>query len=105
MECIYLLFNATKILVVYYSYDKNFENQKDVINLVLKIENLLRTRRMRNLSIASKITIFKTLAILKIVHLALVKVFSDSIILELDKIKNHFIWKNSNLKTKQDTLC
>ena len=47
-----------------------------------------------------------TPAILEIVvHLALVKVIPNSIILELDKIQKHFIWKNSNPKIKQDTLC
>ena len=39
------------------------------------------------------------------VHLALVKVVPISTILELDKIKKHFIWKNGNPKIKQDTLC
>ena len=38
MKCIDLMFNAIKILRVYYSYDKNFENQEKFINLVLKIE-------------------------------------------------------------------
>ena len=60
---------------------------------------------MRNLSISSKTTVFKTFAISKIVHLALAKVIPDSVILELDKIKKHSIWKNSSPKTKQDTLC
>ena len=39
-----------------------------------------------------------------VVHLALVKVIPNSIILELDKIQKHFIWKNSNPKIKQDTF-
>ena len=60
---------------------------------------------MRNLSIEGKITVFKTLAISKIVHIALVKVIPNSVILERDKIKKHFIWKNGNPKIKQDTLC
>ena len=60
---------------------------------------------MRNLSIAGKITAFKTLAISKIVHLTSVKVIPISIILELDKIKKHFILKNGNPKIKQGTLC
>ena len=60
---------------------------------------------MQNLSIAGKITVFKTLALSKIVHLALVKVTPNSVILELDKTKKHFVWKNSNPKIKQDTLC
>ena len=60
---------------------------------------------MWNLSIAVKITVFKTLAISKIVHLALVKVIPISTIRELNKIKKHFIWKNGNPKIKQFTLC
>ena len=60
---------------------------------------------MQNLSITGKITVFKTLAISKIAYLASVKVIPNSVILELDKIKQHFIWKNRNPKTNQDTLC
>ena len=101
-----MLFNAIKILAVYYSYEKNFENQENfIINLVLKIEKLLKLWRMQNLSIVGKITLFKTLAISKKIHLALVKGIPNSVILELDKIKKHFIWKNGNPKIKQDTLC
>ena len=47
-----------KILGVYYSYDENLENQENFINLVLKIEKLLRLWGVRNLSIAGKITVF-----------------------------------------------
>ena len=101
-----MLFNAIKILAVYYSYEKNFENQENfIINLVLKIEKLLKLWRMQNLSIVGKITLFKTLAISKKIHLALVKGIPNSVILELDKIKKHFIWKNGNPKIRQDTLC
>ena len=46
----------------------------------------------------------KTLTILKIVHLALVKVIAKAIILQ-HKMKNYFIWKNGNPKIKQATLC
>ena len=40
----------------------------------------------------------------KIVRLALVKLVPNSIILEFDKIKKHFIWENGNPKIKQATL-
>ena len=94
MECIDLMFNSIKVLGVYCSYDKNFEKQENFINLVLKIEKLQRLWRMQNLSIAGKIIVFKTLAISKIVRPALVNIIPNSIILELDKIKKSFIWKN-----------
>ena len=60
---------------------------------------------MRDLSIAGKITVFETLAISKIVHLALVKTIPNSIIQELNKIQKEFIWKTRNPKIKHDTLC
>ena len=53
------------------------------------------------ISIAGKITVFRTLAQSKIAHLALVKVIPNSFILELDEIKKQFIWKNGNPKIKQ----
>ena len=105
MECIDLMFNSIKILGVYYSHDKNLENQGNFRNLILKIEKLLTLWRMQILSVAGKITVFNTLAISKIAHLALVKVTSISTIFEFDKIKKHFIWKNGNLKIIQNTLC
>ena len=85
MKCIDLMFNAIKNLGVYYSYDQNFEMQENIIDLLLKIEELLRLWRMRKLSIAGNTTIFKTPAISKIVHLALVKVVPNSVILKLIK--------------------
>ena len=60
---------------------------------------------MQNLSIAGNITVFNTIAISKIVHLASAKVIPNSVILEPDKIKKHFIWKIGNPKIKQDTIC
>ena len=56
---------------------------------------------MQNLSILGKITAFETLAISKIAHLPLVKVTPISAILELNKIKKHFVWKSSNPKINQ----
>ena len=74
------------------------------MNLVFEIAKLLSFCRMRNLSVVGKITKFKTLAVSKIVHLALVKVIPISTILELNEIKKHFTRKNGNPKIKQDIL-
>ena len=101
MECIDLMFNEIKISGVYYSNDKKFKNQESFRDLVLKIEKLWRTR---NLSITGKITLFKTLAISKIVHLALVSIIPNSIILELDKIKSNLHGKMALLKLKRPSF-
>ena len=41
MECMDLMFNANKILGVYYLYDRNLENQEDFMNPVLKNRKLI----------------------------------------------------------------
>ena len=61
MECIDLIFNTIKILGVYYSYDKDFENQENFINLVLKIEKLLRFRECETYLLQVKLPYLKLL--------------------------------------------
>ena len=41
----------------------------------------------------------------KIVHFTSVKVIPISVILELDKIKKQFVWKNGNPKIKRGIFC
>ena len=53
----------------------------------------LQIWKMKDFSIAGKITVFKTLAISKIVNLALVKTIPNSIIQELNKIQKKLYGK------------
>ena len=59
---------------------------------------------MRALYITGEITVFKTPAISKIVHLALVKVIPNSVSLELDKIKSILFGKMAILKLNRTTF-
>ena len=59
---------------------------------------------MRQLTVEGRIVIFKTLAISKIVYLALLTNTPNIITDELKKIEKKFIWNNSTLKIKQETL-
>ena len=52
---------------------------------------------MRQLTIEDKILIFETLAIPKVVYLALVKDLLFSTIAQLGKIQKQFIWKREIL--------
>ena len=74
------------------------EIQENFKKHIIKIEKNLRIWSMIDLSIAGKITVFKTLAISKIVHLALVKTIPNSIIQELGKIKKNLSAKLAILK-------
>ena len=49
---------------------------------------------MQQPTIESKVLIFKTLAISKVLHPILVKNVPPSVIPQLDKIQEQFIWKN-----------
>ena len=68
MRNINLKKNTVKILGVHYSYNKELENEKNFKNYMQKIETVLKIWRMGNLTLEGKITIFKTLAISKIIY-------------------------------------
>ena len=55
---------------------------------------------MRNLTLEGKISVFKALAVTKIVNLALITNIPTSTMKELNKIQSKYIWKNKNPKIK-----
>ena len=59
---------------------------------------------MSSLNIDKKIMSFKTMALSKVVYLALLTVVPNHIIDELTKIQTNFIWKNTPAKIKHKTL-
>ena len=59
---------------------------------------------MRHLSLECKITIFKSLALSKIVHLALLTIVLKDVIEELNEIQKKFPWPNKECKIKHGTL-
>ena len=94
-----------KVLGIHLSYNKKLETEEKFIRHVWKIEKVLKLWRMWNLTLEGKITIFKTLAISKIIHLSLVTNVPTQIINELNKIQKEFSWNGSNPKIKHSTLC
>ena len=75
------------------------------MNQIVKIQNILKLRKLRNLTIQGRIAVFKSLAISKLIHLALVTEIPTTTINLLTKIQMEFIWKGKNLKIKNSTLC
>ena len=85
MRCVNLHEDTTKILGIHYWYNKQLENEENFKKYITKIENVLKLWRARNLSLEEKITVFKSLALSKRTHLALVKTIPPSIIDQLNK--------------------
>ena len=105
MECIDLTKHSVKILGIHFSYNKKIENEENFIKLIKKMENVLKIWKTRNLKVQGKITIFKTLAILKVIHLALVTNAPHVIIDQLNKSQKDFIWNRKHPKIRHSTLC
>ena len=59
-----------KILGIYFSCNHTFEQEKNFLNHIVKIKNILRLLKLINLTIEERIFVFKSLAIPKIIHLA-----------------------------------
>ena len=95
VECVNLLTNAIKILGIYFSYNKELENEKNFLDHTTKLQKIWK---MRNLPLHGKITIFKTLALSKIIHLALATNVLTATIESLSKIQKEFLWGKMSLR-------
>ena len=105
MVCIELMEDIVTILGIYLSYNKKVEQEKNFLSHIVKIQNILKLCKLRNLIIEGRIANFKLFAISNIIHLALVTEIPISIINLLYKIEMEFIWKGQNPKIKHSTLC
>ena len=69
-----------KILRVYFLYNKNLEPNNNFSEHIVKIENILRLWRMRQLTLEGRIMVFKSLAFSKVMHLLLIIKVHDNTI-------------------------
>ena len=87
MECINLTHDVLKILGIYFFDNKKFEQEKNFLNHIDKIQNILKLWKLRNLAIEGRIVAFKSLAISKLIHLASVTEIPSSTINLLTNIQ------------------
>ena len=91
MDCIDLAKDVTKIFGIYFSYKKKLEQEKHFLNHIVKIQNILKFWKLRNLTIEGRIIVFiKSLAISKLINLALVTEIPITTINLLTKIQMEF---------------
>ena len=87
MKCLDLTKGCTKVLGVHISYNRKLQDDKNVCDTVKNLSNVIKLWRMKHLSLEGKITIFKSLAISKIVYLALLTLIPNSFLEELKQIQ------------------
>ena len=102
MECIDLMNHVIKILGIYFPCNKTLEQEKNLFNHIVKIQNILKLWKLRNLSIEGRIIVFKSWAISKWTHLTLVTGIPSAINY---LIQMEFIWKGKTPHIKINTLC
>ena len=105
MKNVNLTKETIKILGVHLSYNKKLQDEKNFCDSIKNIVNVLKLWRMRSLTLEGKITIFKSLAISKIVYLALLTPIPNVVVDELKQIQKTFLWGKNKPKIKNDTLC
>ena len=98
MKSVDLLSDSIKILGTHFSYNQNIKNEKNFVKIVTDIQNILKIWNQRNLTIEGRIVVFKTLAISKLVDLAMLTPIPNCIIKELENIPKFFIWQKKKSK-------
>ena len=69
MKCVDLNNKTMKILCVHLSYNKNLEQDKNFCERIVKIENILKLWCINQWILEGRITVFKFLAVSKVMHL------------------------------------
>ena len=98
MKCVKFNNETVKILGVHFSYSKNLEQDKNVCKYFVKIENISKLWRMRQLTLEGRITVFKSLAVSKVIHLLLITKLHNNTIDILYEIQKNFIRQGKRQK-------
>ena len=102
-KCINLMNKTENSWLSFHLY-KTLHQENNFTTHISKIENVLKVRRMRHFTLEGKTNVFKSLAISKIINLALVTPISTGIINLLNTIQKIFSGKVSFQKSNKK-LC
>ena len=91
MKCVGLCKDTLRITGVHFSYNKVKQDEKNFLETLSKIQNVLKIWIMRSLVLEGKIIVFKTLAISKILYPSMMIRVPTEIIVELKKIQKQLI--------------
>ena len=108
MKYVNLNNETVKILGVHFLYDKNLEQDKKFCEHIVKIENILKLLKSWCITqsiLEGRITVLKSLAISKFIHLLLITKPHNNTIDVMKKIQKNFIWQGKKVKIKHSTLC
>ena len=102
MKCVVVCKDTIRVTRLHFSYNTTKQGDKNFLETISKIQNVLKIWRMQSLTLEGKIIVFKTLAISKTVYLSMMIKVLTEITVEFKKYENSsFGQLNQKLKTKQ----
>ena len=97
-----LVLDTIKILGAHFSYNKKLKEEKNFCLIIANIQHGIKLWKPVNLILEVKVLIFKTFALSKIILQVFVTAIQNSVVTELEKIQESFLWVKF---FKHDTLC
>ena len=99
-----LLTDTIITLGIYNSYDRSIAEKHNLVNLLINVKDSLKMWNFRELTLAGKIQIFKSLALSKAVYIGTMTSPSRQFLDQLNLLKRDFIWDGKSTKIKHSTL-
>ena len=93
-----------RILGTYISYNKQFADQYNFVDVTTDTKNILSIWRLRELSLAERIQIFKALALSKAVFICIMKPYSKKFVDDQNETQKDSIWRGRKPKIKHTSL-
>ena len=99
-----LMNSCIRVLGVYFTYNNRMFIEKNYIDCIKKLQDVLQVWRMRFLTLYGKIIIFKSLSISKVIYIACMSTATADIVNLLETIHSDFIWDKKRPNVKHLTL-
>ena len=88
----------------YISYNRNLANKLNFSNLIPSINNIINLWKQRNLTIAGKVQVFRSLAFSKLTFVSSMNSVPGSLNDDLQNNHKDFIWGGRKPKIKHSSL-
>ena len=100
---------TVKILGAHFSYNMSLVDSRNFVETISKMEEMLsiwsyQCEYQRALTLIGRISVFKILALSKILYISSMKTIPKFITEKLDKLQKSFVWKSKKSKIKHSTL-
>ena len=96
--------NAIRTLSVFNSYDTDHVEKLHFLDNLKCLKEVLHLWEYRDLSLAGRILVFKSLVISQLIYVSTMKCPSKRILDEMNIVYKSFIWDNKKPRNKHSTL-